>query len=162
MCYEHNIKFKLNTVVCRYNFMEDMNDFIARLQPFRWKCFQVLIVKTENDGDSTSIRNAQAFTITDDEYELFCQRHQKQDSFIKESNSIMRSSYLILDEYMRFLDKGDKNEYVMSGSILDVDVDTALKQINWDDDSFQKRNGQYDWTKEFSSLECSSDKNLEW
>ena len=161
MCYEHNIKFKLNTVVCRYNFMEDMNDFIERLQPFRWKCFQVLIVKTENDGDDASIRNAQTFTISDEEYELFCQRHQKQSSFIKESNTVMRSSYLILDEYMRFLDKGDKNEYKISDSILDVDVSVALGQINWDNDSFHERNGHYDWTKEFSN-ECFSDKKLEW
>ncbi len=70
LCYEYNIKFKLNTVVCKYNYMEDMNESIARLQPFRWKCFQVLIVKTENDGNSDSIRNAHKFTITDKEYEV--------------------------------------------------------------------------------------------
>ena len=70
LCYEYNIKFKLNTVVCKYNYMEDMNESIARLQPFRWKCFQVLIVKTENDGNSDAIRNAHSFTITDDEYEV--------------------------------------------------------------------------------------------
>ena len=49
LCYEYNFKFKLNTVVCKYNYMEDMNEPVARLEPFRWKCFQVLIVKTEND-----------------------------------------------------------------------------------------------------------------
>ena len=161
LCYEYNIKFKLNTVVCKYNYMEDMNDYIARLAPFRWKCFQVLIVKTENDGDDESIRNAQKFIISNEEYDMFCKKHEGQPSLIKESNSIMRSSYLILDEYMRFLDKGDQNEYIISESILDVSVDKALSQIKWDDASFQKRNGQYDWTKEFST-NCTIDKNLEW
>ena len=135
MCYEYNIKFKLNTVVCKYNYNEDMNEFIARLEPFRWKCFQVLIVKTENDGNDT-IKNANKFTITDEEYEIFVRNHESQPSFIKEPNSIMKSSYLIIDEYMRFLDKGDKDQYIISESILDVDVFEALSQINWDTDSF--------------------------
>lgn len=106
LCYDYNIKFKLNTVVCRYNFMEDMNESVARLDPFRWKCFQVLIVKTENDGKNEAIRNGHNFTITDEEYELFVKNHENQPSFVKEPNSVMKSSYLILDEYMRFLDKG--------------------------------------------------------
>ena len=70
LCYEYNFKFKLNTVVCKYNYMEDMNEPVARLEPFRWKCFQVLIVKTENDGKSDAIKNALKFTITDEEYEV--------------------------------------------------------------------------------------------
>ena len=107
LCYDYNLKFKLNTVVCKYNFMEDMNESIARLEPFRWKCFQVLIVKTENDGNSESMRNAHNFTISNEEYEMFVEKHENQPSFIKESNSVMKSSYLILDEYMRFLDKGN-------------------------------------------------------
>jgi radical S-adenosyl methionine domain-containing protein 2 len=38
-----------------------------------------------------------------------------------ESNDIIRGSYLILDKYMRFLDKGDKEEKA-SKSILDISV----------------------------------------
>jgi hypothetical protein len=44
---------------------------------------------------------------------------------------------------------------------LDVPVFEALSQINWDTDSFYKRNGVYDWKKEFST-ECITDKNLDW
>jgi radical S-adenosyl methionine domain-containing protein 2 len=164
LCYKYNIKFKLNTVVCRYNIQEDMNECIARLDPFRWKCFQVLIVKTENDGKDDSKRNARDFQITDDEYEMFIKRHEDQKSLIKESNSIMKSSYLILDEYMRFLDKGDEDEYIISESILDVDVDKALSQINWDIESFEQRQGEYDWSNEFSTFTttCGEDKSLDW
>lgn len=52
-CAEHGIMFKLNTVVCRYNFDEDMAGRVAALGPFRWKCFQVLKVEGENDSDQT-------------------------------------------------------------------------------------------------------------
>lgn len=44
-CVKYGIKFKLNTVVCRYNFREDMTDLVAELKPFRWKVFQVLKVQ---------------------------------------------------------------------------------------------------------------------
>ncbi|KAB2100126.1 hypothetical protein AG0111_0g11779 [Alternaria gaisen] len=46
-CEKYGIKFKINTVVCRLNWDEDMNKHIEQLQPFRWKCFQVLVVAGE-------------------------------------------------------------------------------------------------------------------
>ncbi|RNA29384.1 radical S-adenosyl methionine domain-containing 2 [Brachionus plicatilis] len=166
LCHIFNIKFKLNTVVCKYNFKEDMNDFIDRLKPFRWKCFQVLIVKTENDGNNNSLRNANEFLISKEEYDDFIKRHKGQKCLIVESNSIMKSSYLILDEFMRFLDKGDDYTYVISDSILNVSVNKALSQIKWDQDSFKARQGEYNWSNSSlntSTISCSSqDKNLEW
>jgi radical S-adenosyl methionine domain-containing protein 2 len=47
---------------------------------------------------------------------------------VSESNEIIRGSYLILDEYMRFLDKGDREEKA-SESILDVGVRKAMTQV---------------------------------
>lgn len=52
LCRKHNVKFKVNTVVCRYNFDEDMNAGIEKVAPFRWKCFQVLVVPGENDSSA--------------------------------------------------------------------------------------------------------------
>lgn len=96
-CIEYGIKFKLNTVVCRYNFDEDMAERVAELNPFRWKCFQVLMVAGENDSERT-LRDVRRFEIDDDEYEIFCKRHEKLPCFIPESNKAMAESYLILDE----------------------------------------------------------------
>lgn len=53
LCVQHGIKFKLNTVINKYNFFEDMNEAISRLDPFRWKVFQVLVVEDENNSDKT-------------------------------------------------------------------------------------------------------------
>lgn len=74
----------------------------------------------------------------------------------------MKSSYLILDEYMRFLDKGNDEEYVISESILDVGVEKALAQINWDQKAFEDRQGEYDWSRETYESCGSEDKKLEW
>jgi len=43
---------------------------------------------------------------------------------VEEPNDVMRSSYLILDEYMRFLSK--EGDYRVSPSILEVGVREAL------------------------------------
>ncbi|RYO03534.1 hypothetical protein AA0121_g13078 [Alternaria tenuissima] len=74
-CKKYGIKFKINTVVCRLNWDEDMNKHIEQLQPFRWKCFQVLVVAGENDSGNT-LRDARKFIITDEEYDSFCRRHK--------------------------------------------------------------------------------------
>lgn len=161
LCYKYNIKFKLNTVVCSYNHFEDMNEPVARLNPFRWKCFQCLIVKTENDGDKTSIRNATRFLITDEQYDEFIRRHSAQTCLIRETNELMRSSYLILDEYMRFLDKGNDDKYVISESILDVGVDKALAQVTWNEQAFADRQGEYDWSRETSDC-ATNNADLDW
>lgn len=162
LCREYGIKFKVNTVVNRFNFDEDMNLGITAIDPFRWKCFQVLIVKGENNSQTT-LRDATRFSITDEEFQQFCEKHAHNKCLVPESNQVMRSSYLILDEYMRFL---DKDEDRASDSILDVGVEAALEKVNWDQDNFVVRGGLYDWTKETDNCGpdgCgSSDPKLDW
>ena len=53
LCERYGVMFKVNTVVNRYNFQEDMNAAIQAIGPMRWKCFQVLIVPEENRGIDT-------------------------------------------------------------------------------------------------------------
>lgn len=163
-CREYGIKFKLNTVVCRHNFDEDMAERVAELDPFRWKCFQVLRVQGENDSEQT-LRDVRRFEIEDDEFELFCKRHEHLGSFVPESNLAMAESYLILDEvsdpargfmafavsnkrrqYLRFL--AGTNKEVKSRSITEVGVEAALKSIHWNQEQFRGRGGVYEWSKE--------------
>ncbi|KAK4182063.1 hypothetical protein QBC35DRAFT_363101, partial [Podospora australis] len=106
-CEKYGILFKINTVVNRLNHREDMNAHLRTLKPFRWKCFQVLIVAGENDTTET-LRNGHKFTISDEEFGQFCERHKGQPSLVPEPNSLMAKSYLILDEYLRFLDRTGK------------------------------------------------------
>ncbi|KAJ8133170.1 hypothetical protein O1611_g450 [Lasiodiplodia mahajangana] len=172
-CRELGIKFKLNTVVCTHNWEEDMVSMVADLNPFRWKVFQVLYVEGENDAKDEDVylskrkRNARTLLISDEQFKEFCDKHQHLKSFVPEPNSLMASSYLILDEYLCFLDKGAGVEK-QSRSILEVGVQEALSEIYWDRDAFRKRGGMYEWTKDvlgdaFEVGGCgSSDKAMEW
>ncbi|KAI0534284.1 hypothetical protein GGR58DRAFT_64857 [Xylaria digitata] len=182
-CRELGIKFKLNTVVCTYNWEENSKhpgawrtpeapndlpimlklrlltanaivvDMIQKLDPFRWKVFQVLYVEGENDAEDKDVyldkrkRNAKKLLISDEQFRAFCDQHQHLNSFVPEPNSVMASSYLLLDEYLCFLDKGSGAEK-QSRSILEVGVQKALGEIYWDQEAFSKRGGMYDWTKD--------------
>ena len=136
LCKQYGIKFKLNTVVCNYNKDENMVKNIKKLNPDRWKVFQVLMVKGENEDKVTK------FQITNEEFKQFVERHKEIKCMVSESNDNMKSSYLILDEKMRFLDKGDGDE-ICSQSILEVGVEKALESIVYDEKEFKKRKGDY-------------------
>jgi radical S-adenosyl methionine domain-containing protein 2 len=164
-CKEYGIKFKLNTVVNTHNWNEDMVAQIEKLDPFRWKVFQCLIVAGEND-DETRKRDAREFLVTEEQWRTFCDRHKHLKSYVPEDNNSMASSYLLLDEYMCFLDKGE-GMMTKSESLLDVGVKTAMKQVIWDKESFQDRGGIYDWSRPEVQAEsgCNSGpekKELEW
>lgn len=143
-CAEYGIKFKLNTVVCIHNWQEDMNQAITCLAPFRWKVFQCLLVDSENAGDH-AVRQAKDLLITDDQFQDFVDRHRSLKCLVPESNVLMKSSYIIVDEYMRFLNKG--GIYAESESILTVGLEHALREIDFDEETFNQRGGVYDWTK---------------
>ena len=152
LCKQYGIKFKLNTVVCNYNKDENMVKNIKKLNPDRWKVFQVLMVKGENEDKVTK------FQITNEEFKQFVERHKEIKCMVAESNDNMKSSYLILDEKMRFLDKGDGDE-ICSQSILEVGVEKALESIVYDEKEFKKRKGDYLFN-ENDCTKCELNENL--
>lgn len=74
-----------------------------------------------------------------------------------EGNGVKKSSYLLLDEYLCFLNKGVKGK---TKSILEVGVQEAMRVVYWDDQGFEERGGKYDWTKP-SAGGCGQGKNPE-
>lgn len=127
-------------------------------------------MQDENDANETDAdldkrkRNAKRFVITDEQFKNFCDKHEHLKCFVPESNELMASSYLILDEYLCFLDKGHGKEK-QSSSILEVGVAKALQQVKWDEEAFMSRGGVYDWSKELDNKAgCGSEKakGLEW
>ena len=167
LCRKYNIPLKINTVVNKFNFTEDMNANIQELAPFRWKCFQVLVVDGENNQSvqPKALRDASEFVITDDEFASFCLAHSHNNGFVAEPNRLMRSSYLILDEYLRFVDRGSPTR-----PIQEIGAQEALKAAQWDEAAFNERGGIFSWTKEAiadgstsGTQMCSAKaENLDW
>ncbi|XP_074942980.1 S-adenosylmethionine-dependent nucleotide dehydratase RSAD2 [Phalacrocorax aristotelis] len=151
-CREYSVAFKINSVINRFNVEEDMTEEIKALNPVRWKVFQCLLIEGENTGED-ALREAEKFVISDEDFEQFLDRHKDVSCLVPESNQKMRDSYLILDEYMRFLNcrNGRKEP---SKSILDVGVEAAIKFSGFDEKMFLKRGGKYVWSK--------ADMKLDW
>ncbi|KAL0242989.1 hypothetical protein GEMRC1_005552 [Eukaryota sp. GEM-RC1] len=133
LCAKYGVSFKINTVVCSLNIDEDMNSHIAELKPCRWKCFQVLLLDGENTGEK-ALRDARHLTISDQNFLDFIDRH-KENNCVPEDSSVMMNSYLILDEYLRFLNCTDGNKRP-TGRILDIGVPAALSAAGFDPQRF--------------------------
>ena len=177
MCRKYGVKFKLNTVVNAYNKDEDMTAFVKEVNPMRWKVFQVLPLEGENTGEGAK-RNITSFLISDRQYKDFVDRHANND-FIKtsdimkvEDNSSMQSSYVLIDEFGRFLDSSTGGK-IPTKSILDVGAEAAFQQLldssggGFDEAAFYERDGDYngktEWSKEFQcgvNNACGGTENL--
>ena len=140
-CEKYGIQLKINTVVCSYNKNDkDMAVLINELAPFRWKLFQALCVKGENDA------TAEDFSVTAEEFDAYVKRHRalldRPDIMVPESNELMQGSYLMIGPDGRFFDN-TKGCYTKSDKLVEVGIDKALTQINFDDAKFIERGGEY-------------------
>ena len=142
-CVSHGIKMKLNTVVCQTNKLDNMMPLVNRLKPDRWKVFQVLPVRGQNDA------NIDDLVISEDEYRAWVSRHECDNTLgikmICEENDVMRGSYAMLDALGRFY-SNTSGGHVYGPSILMVDVLEAWGQNEFLEERFQSREGEYDWT----------------
>lgn len=152
MCAKYEILFKINTVVCSANWHEDLSEMIETLDPVRWKVFQCLLIEGENCGDidpAKKMRDATDQVVTDEQFQHFLNTHKHIQCLVPESNLAMRNSYLILDEYMRFLNNTNGRKEPTK-SILDIGVEGAMKGSGFDHREFINRGGKYKWSKKSS------------
>jgi radical S-adenosyl methionine domain-containing protein 2 len=90
---ESGIKLKINTTVTKLNWREDMRPLIRRLRPDRWKIFQVLRIRAQND------RYFDELSITDDQFSYFESLNQESIEGVAavfEGNHEMIASYFML------------------------------------------------------------------
>ena len=141
-CQSHGIRMKLNTVVCKVNLEDNMLELVHFLRPERWKCFQVLPIDGQNDG------NVEDLLITENEYKSWIKKHEiislEGIQFIPESNDLMRGSYAMIDSLGRFYSNSD-GSHCYTKSILDVGIEEAWRQNIFREELFIEREGIYDW-----------------
>lgn len=139
------LKLKVNTVVTRLNFSEDMRPLIAQLHPLRWKVFQMLVVEGQNDSYS------EALMPTAREFEAF--RHVNErlllDSGLPptfESGEEMINSYLMLGPDGSVISNSD-HRYRYEP--LEAALGKGLSEFV-DGTAYLARGGKYEWSSERS------------
>lgn len=130
-------KLKINTVVSKYNINEDLAGFINLVKPERWKIFQALPIRNQND------KYVDDFSVTYNEFVTYLNRH-KELTHIKESNYDMKGSYIMIDPIGRFFENS-KGKHKYSSKINSVGVETALSELNYCFKKFINRDGLYKW-----------------
>jgi len=133
---------KINTVVNSKNFNEKMSDFISYAKPKRWKLFQVLPIKGQNDFKIDD------FKISDDQFQNFISNHndlKRITTIVPESNNQMKGSYAMVDPAGRFFDN-TKGKHNYSRPILEIGSRLAIQQVNYDFTKFISRGGIYNWS----------------
>lgn len=130
---------KINTVVHKLNYKEDMTSFIRSAAPNRWKIFRVLPVEGQNSGLKNEL------LISDTEFQEYLSINRG-TTFqpVVEDNEDMRGSYAMVDPAGRFFDSS-RGYHVYSDPILHSGVELAYKQVMIRSDKFSRRGGNYDW-----------------
>ncbi|KAB0628445.1 radical SAM protein [Acinetobacter gandensis] len=123
-----NLDFKINTVVNKLNFSENLSDFIQQVKPRKWKVFKLLPIYSDK------------LEIQDHEFYSFIKTHAHLSEIMSiENNDDMTESYLMIDPLGRFFQNGIERGYNYSSPLCEVSADFALKQINFDTNKFISR-----------------------
>lgn len=134
---------KINTVVNSKNFQEDMSEFIRFAKPKRWKVLQVLPIIGQNDFKIDD------FKISEQQFQTFLNTHSDltdMTNIVPETNSQIKGSYAMVDPAGRFFDNAEgKHNY--SNPILEIGIDKAIEQVNYNFAKFISRGGIYEWTR---------------
>ena len=144
MLRQCGIRLKINTVVTRINYNEELAGFIINAGPERWKLLQVLPVRGQNDGLVDNL------VITSEEFARYVTRNRYVESrgivVVPESNDLMTGSYVMVDPAGRFFDNV-AGTHVYSHPITQVGADAALREVSIDTDKFGLRGGLYEWQR---------------
>ena len=144
MLRQRGIRLKINTVVTRINYNEDLAGFIAKAEPERWKLFQVLPVRGQNDGSVDTL------VITGEEFARYVARNRYVETLgivvVPENTDLMTGSYVMVDPAGRFFDNV-AGTHVYSRPINEVGVEAALREVSVDPEKFLLRDGLYDWRR---------------
>ncbi len=133
------MRLKINTVVNRKNYRDNfMKDFIRKVQPERWKIFQALRVEGQNDKNFDEVK----ISIQQFIHYLEINEVNKFPCSVIERDIDMQGTYIMVDPAGRFFDN-TQGFHTYSEPILQIGVEEALKQINYDFERFLERGGLY-------------------
>jgi radical S-adenosyl methionine domain-containing protein 2 len=137
------LRTKINTVVSRLNWQENMDSFIADSGIARWKVLQVMPVEGQNDA------HIDLLTLSRAEFDAFVARHLPRVSaagirIIPEPVTSIRGSYAMIDPQGRFFDSS-AGHHSYSRPILEAGLVEAFTEVSFDRTTFDARGGSYEF-----------------
>ena len=140
MIQSNGIKLKVNTTVTRINFKENLRPLLHRLNPDRWKVFQMLHIRGQNDNCLRDL------AISQNEFDHFMKIHTN-FRLKNGAGPIFESEQDMIDSYFMVFPSG--NVMINSGGIyreiplaeiFENGLDTVING-----DKYRSRCGHYNW-----------------
>jgi radical S-adenosyl methionine domain-containing protein 2 len=128
--FNPDLQLKVNTVVNKLNWQEDMTSAIRRLAPGKWKVLQMLPLQNRN------------LAVSGAEFDEFVRRHDSLGDIMSvEDNDSMTESYIMIDPLGRFYQNTTAGQggYHYSRPILDVGAREAFAEMSWSESKFLSR-----------------------
>ena len=136
---KYGMRLKINTTVTRMNFSEDMKPFISSLCPDRWKVFQILHMKGQND-------DALDLTLTREEFDVFRGINSRlvlkngATPIFESAEDMLESYFIIGPDGDILLSKGNQRSSIPFESLEYMELTDLV-----DADKYLGREGYYDW-----------------
>lgn len=139
LVHEYGMKLKINTTVTKMNYSEDMKPFISSLCPERWKIFQMLHMKGQNDDALDLLLNQEEFDIFRNINDGIVFKNGTSPVF--ESVEDMLESYFIIGpDGDILLSKGNQRSTIPFESLHYMEFTDLV-----DADKYNERRAVYDW-----------------
>lgn len=142
LIHDAGISLKVNTTVTRLTYHEDMRSLIEHLNPGRWKVFQMLHIRGENDDDAADL------AVTDGQFDQFVARHRafrlkNGSSPVFERCDDMESSYFMVTPAGNVkIDTGRVVTKFPLGEVLERGIGAYV-----DEGKYRGRGGVYAWRR---------------
>ena len=133
---EYEIAIKINSIVNPLNWDENLSDFIHNINPIRWKVFEVHLLKGINDNFFIEFGNLKPW-----QFQSFIERHRQLNPVYESSKMILDSYCMITPDGRFYQDSNHQHHY--SQPILDIGINEAFQQINYQENKYRKRDGEY-------------------
>jgi radical S-adenosyl methionine domain-containing protein 2 len=137
---ENYILPKLNTVVNKLNYSENMIDFVLQTGVKRWKVFQLLTIEGEN------IKHSKDLIINEKQFYEFYNINKAIENYgvelVAENVNELTDTYIMIDPEGRFF-SNNGNKYLFSEPIFEVGVEKALSQIMFNPENIKNLNRMF-------------------
>lgn len=146
MANELGYGIKLNTVVTSANAHDDMTEIVKKINPTRWKIFQVLKIEGENDG------RVEALLVSESEFDRYIGRHVKSLAstsiqVVPENNDAMLGTYAMIDALGRVYTNKNGFYLYSEGTVQNDGFASCWNEVSpgFCHDAFDARGGEWDW-----------------
>lgn len=127
---KNNIVLKVNTVINKHNFNQNMAYLLDNTKIKRWKVLRMLSIENEN-------YKYNSLCPTDDEFKSFVFKHSKYNPVV-EDNSDMTSTYIFVSPNMDLMDNST-SKILVAESLLNNSFSSAFEKLDFNYKDFKKR-----------------------